>query len=131
MARSCGSCTLCCRVMKVPGVKDDHAWCSHAKKGACGIYDTRPELCRQFNCQWLMNEKLGPHWFPKDAKIVVDLKIGEAGAVLAFIVDPNYPDRWKENPWWPDIRALMGQGIVSGMWSTVVMIKEQMIVLGR
>lgn len=60
--RTCGSCTLCCKVM---GVKDEEAqfdkpkdqWCVHAKKGiGCGIYETRPSICRNFQCLWLAGE---------------------------------------------------------------------------
>lgn len=111
-------------------MKDDHAWCTHAGKGGCKIYGERPQACREFNCQWLMNEKLGPHWFPKDAKIVVDMKVGEKGAVLAFVIDPKYPNRWREDPWRKDIMTLATRGMMTGMWSTIVLIREEMIVIG-
>jgi hypothetical protein len=53
--RSCGSCTLCCKVMAVPELaKPADQWCRHARKSAgCAIYETRPGICREFRCLWL------------------------------------------------------------------------------
>lgn len=55
--RSCGSCSLCCKVMGVqdPALeKPVGVWCEHAQKGrGCGIYSTRPSACRDFKCLWL------------------------------------------------------------------------------
>jgi hypothetical protein len=43
--RSCGDCTLCCKVMAVEALgKPAGSWCSHCKPGrGCLIYETRPE----------------------------------------------------------------------------------------
>ena len=58
--RSCGPCTLCCKVMAIKDPeleKPKDVWCQHAKKGCgCGIYDTRPSICRGFECMWLGGE---------------------------------------------------------------------------
>jgi len=53
--RSCGTCTLCCKVLAVDELKKPHGkWCAHCKTGqGCGIYDTRPAECRDFRCTWL------------------------------------------------------------------------------
>jgi len=52
---TCGPCTLCCKLLAVPAIdKPKDQWCSHAKpKAGCGVYETRPESCREFNCLWL------------------------------------------------------------------------------
>jgi hypothetical protein len=55
--RACGDCTVCCTVMKVPGVsKEAYTACQHACKG-CAIYATRPKECASYSCLWLLDEK--------------------------------------------------------------------------
>lgn len=53
-ARSCGACSLCCTVLRVDelGKRAGHD-CSHQRgdKG-CGIYETRPAICRGYQCLW-------------------------------------------------------------------------------
>jgi len=54
--RTCGECTLCCKVMpildpKVPSLGGQ--WCSQCKIGVgCQIYDDRPLECREYLCLW-------------------------------------------------------------------------------
>ena len=74
MTRACGACSLCCKVMGVPEVKERHDWCPHADPGhGCKIYEERPAPCRTFSCRWLLDETLPAHWFPRTARIVIDL----------------------------------------------------------
>ena len=57
--RTCGDCTLCCKVMAVNSMsKPRGAWCRNCTKRSCAIYDERPDDCRQFNCVWLKVETL-------------------------------------------------------------------------
>jgi len=59
--RQCGSCSLCCKLL--PIAKSDvfdfekaaGEWCSHCAPGlgGCTIYDTRPQGCRNYKCEWL------------------------------------------------------------------------------
>jgi len=57
MERSCGSCSLCCKLLSIEGVEDrpGWTWCKHCRpgKGGCSIYDDRPHACRSFVCGWL------------------------------------------------------------------------------
>lgn len=63
VVRTCGDCTLCCKVMGIedPALsKPKDAWCQHARaKRGCGIYETRPETCRSFQCEWLAGNVQG------------------------------------------------------------------------
>src|SRR5579872_5901236 len=56
LERACGGCTACCKVMEVWEIgKAAGIWCSHCTIGmGCQRYDSRPEPCREFKCQWLM-----------------------------------------------------------------------------
>lgn len=147
--RECGSCSLCCKVMGVPEVKQRHEWCPHAipgirlrqsfgATGGCAIYQARPRPCREFNCGWLRDSSLEDYWYPLKSKIVIDvhpptLRFGETGpdlSIIAFIVDPNYPTRWREEPYFSDIKQLARAGIEGRQgrkWKTVVMIKDDII----
>ena len=49
--RTCGTCTLCCRVLAVVDIgKPAGAPCAHCAEGkGCRIYDSRPQECRLFS----------------------------------------------------------------------------------
>jgi hypothetical protein len=115
--RACGSCSLCCKLIKVePLNKPRGEWCKHCVPGkGCGIYADRPEACKLWMCEWLVNQRFGEEWFPARSKIVAWWTIEqEAGEVVKFIVDPAYPNRWREEPWHSQIRQIAGKGIQPG-----------------
>lgn len=103
-ARSCDSCTLCCKVLGIEAmVKPQGSWCPHCDIGrACRIYETRPEECRTFDCLWLQRENLGPEWRPDRAKFV--LVPSADNAVLLVFPDPGAPDAWKRQPYHATLR---------------------------
>lgn len=54
--RQCGECQACCVVFTVPEVeKGRHERCRHQCEMGCGIYSERPDICRNFVCEWLCN----------------------------------------------------------------------------
>ena len=60
--RSCGPCTECCRVIQVDDVGDGFSkpadqLCVNCTATGCGIYDTRYEVCRTFQCGWLSDRR--------------------------------------------------------------------------
>lgn len=137
MNRTCGSCSLCCKLMAVPDVTPANAWCTHCAPGhgGCRIYGTRPEPCREFACMWLIDAKFADYWYPRHSRIVIDMKlqVGRPG-VLSFIVDPAYPKRWTHEPWFSDIKALAKAGMEGRggvRWSTVIMIGDEKIPIVR
>ena len=52
--RSCGDCTLCCKLVPVPALqKEGYEWCKHCAIGeGCKIYKDRPLDCQGFECFW-------------------------------------------------------------------------------
>jgi hypothetical protein len=97
--RSCGSCTLCCKVYEVPPVENKKAgqWCRHCKPGqGCGIWDTRPQFCRDFHCMWILDQSVGPEWKPDISRFVMNSK--PVGIVV--MVDPGHPLAWKREPYY-------------------------------
>jgi hypothetical protein len=108
--RSCGSCSMCCYMMGVEELdKPKYRWCQHCKPGkGCAIYADRPGVCKAFACMWLIQLYVGEHWYPLKSKMVLDLryKDGEPHPVLHVIVDPRYPNRWREQPYYSDIKGM-------------------------
>ncbi|WP_406853709.1 hypothetical protein ABEG18_14200 [Alsobacter sp. KACC 23698] len=101
--KSCGSCTLCCKVLRVAELdKPAGAWCGHCRKGVgCGVYETRPGECRTFGCLWLADPQFPAELKPERSKVVFALEFG-GGRVSAY-VDPDYPVAWRR----PDILAML------------------------
>jgi hypothetical protein len=123
--RTCGDCTLCCKVMAIEELgKPAGAWCPHCRPGrGCLIYSDRPAECRTFSCLWLTNDRLGQHWKPSKSKIV--LTTSEDG--IEVRCDPGFPDAWRKEPYRSEIRqwAITGENLDT----TVVIVVGQRMTL--
>ncbi len=54
--RSCGECSLCCRVLRVDALRKlGGVACVHQDRAGagCAIHPTRPAICRRYRCAWL------------------------------------------------------------------------------
>lgn len=118
--RSCGTCSLCCKLPAIAELnKLPNKWCAHCKpgKGGCGIYEARPERCRNFGCGWLTNLALDDEWFPARAKLYLTHTQKLDGQLDVLVsVDPTSPNRWREPPYYERILQLArerGQVVVS------------------
>ncbi|HVW75063.1 MAG TPA: hypothetical protein VHC39_15610 [Rhizomicrobium sp.] len=72
--RRCGPCHACCIVLEIaaPALrKKARVPCRHLSQGGCGIYATRPGVCRQFLCGWRLFEELGDDWRPDRSGVMV------------------------------------------------------------
>ena len=109
--RSCGSCSLCCKVVGVEELgKPIGAWCRHCnRQKGCGIYETRPPSCRTFICQWMLAADLGPEWKPDRAKFAM-LKSG-GGRHLTVFADPGNPSAWRRSPYYESLKKWAAQGV--------------------
>lgn len=96
--RECGSCTLCCKLMRVKELeKPPGSWCAHCRPGrGCGIYEARPQECRVFLCDWLTHAELGPEWRPDKSKMIL---MRAAGARIVVKCDPGFPQAWRKEPY--------------------------------
>jgi len=110
--RQCGTCTLCCKLMGIGALdKPQGQWCAHCQPGkGCGIYLDRPQECRQFNCLWLTDERLGEEWYPKKSRMVLT---HEADRIVAR-VDPGTPDAWRKPPYFAALNRMMQQDLAQG-----------------
>ncbi|HEY6255965.1 MAG TPA: hypothetical protein VIY51_09265 [Xanthobacteraceae bacterium] len=92
--KSCGSCTLCCKVLTIEELqKPDGIYCSNCKVGVgCGIYAERPVECRNFMCAWIYSPLMGPQLKPEITHVVIWEWV--AGRCVLADCDPDYPDAW-------------------------------------
>jgi hypothetical protein len=109
-ARSCGSCTMCCKVYEVPPIdnKPRGQWCKHCKPGrGCGIWETRPQFCRDFHCHWILDSSFGDEWKPEKSKLVMNHRPDDN--VFVVMVDPGSPGAWLKEPYHSTLRSLAGR----------------------
>lgn len=102
--RSCADCAMCCMVLRIVALdKPKSVWCEHCvAKKSCGIYDTRPDECRDFYCGYLTLAELGEEWKPSKSKIVLASDLN--GSRVTAHVDPKRPDAWKQEPYYSTLK---------------------------
>lgn len=102
--RSCGSCSMCCKLMSIPVFnKADGQWCSHAKPGTgsgtgCSIHSERPVFCRGFYCHWMLTPGLGPQWKPDVARFLISTR--NNGTRITAHVDKGSSQAWRREPYY-------------------------------
>ena len=108
--KSCGDCTLCCKLMGVAELdKPQNVWCRHLVMGkGCGIYETRPEACRGFYCRWMEDPTLGPEWKPSKSKMVL---AHLAEHQLSVYVDAGATGVWRKEPYLSCLVAMAKTGL--------------------
>ncbi len=102
--RSCGTCTLCCKVYDVPAAGATAGnWCPNCLPGrGCKIYDARPQQCRDFLCLWMTQDFLGPEWKPEKARFVLTM---DAATRWLFVqADPGAAQAWRKEPYLEQLR---------------------------
>jgi hypothetical protein len=129
--RACGTCSLCCKVLSISELaKPAGQWCTHCRKGkGCGIYATRPFVCRGAYCEWMISKGLGPEWKPEQAKFALFKTNG--GRRMTAHVDPGYPAAWRRSPYYENLKAWAVQAVqkTPDMDLVDVMIGEHVIVI--
>ena len=95
--RTCGDCTLCCKLMGVSAInKPVNKWCQYCEIGiGCKIYPERPEPCKEFDCMWLVSVGLPEFMKPSKSHVVLIASTTGIPALCAK-VDPSYPAAWKQ-----------------------------------
>ena len=79
VARSCGSCTACCKVLRIDAPelqKPAGVWCPNCLPGkGCGIYDNRPAaICHDYKCLWLASQILPETARPEQLKVMFSME---------------------------------------------------------
>ena len=79
--RQCGTCTACCVALEIIELnKPVGVACSYLKPSCdkpCGQYQARPQVCREYQCMWLLG--VIPRW----------AKPNEVGLILGMVPMPE------------------------------------------
>jgi hypothetical protein len=109
---------MCCKVLDVAELrKPANLWCEHVVKGrGCAIHETRPPICRGFQCRWTYDQTLGDAWKPDRCKFILSHSISGLG--LWINVDVSTPDAWRREPFYSQFKswsrvAATGKGYVA------------------
>jgi hypothetical protein len=125
--RQCGACTMCCEVLRIEALgKPELTACPH-QQGHCAIYETRPEACREFFCGWRALPFVGAHWFPPDSGMMVFPMAAENR--LTVHVDPERADAWRAEPYRSDLAKWAVAANRMGMRLSIVVGREEVVVL--
>jgi hypothetical protein len=110
-ARSCGGCSLCCRLLPMPELhKPANTRCQHQKfKKGCAIYARRPSSCMHWSCRWLLGNDTADMPRPDRCHYVLDpmpdfitMRSNETGETVVHYeavqiwLDPRFPDAHKD-----------------------------------
>jgi hypothetical protein len=81
--RECGACVKCCEVLRVehPELrKPAGILCSHNTGTGCGIYETRPSVCRSWYCLWRRISAMPERARPDQLGIIFTVEGNDASA---------------------------------------------------
>ncbi len=110
--RSCGQCTLCCRLPEIEEFsKPANDWCGHcAPDRGCRIYDSRPRLCRDFFCRYMTDASMSEIWAPT----ISHMMVYNQGPQITVLVDPDHEAIWANAPYLQEIEGWALQAEPSG-----------------
>ena len=128
-ARECGECTLCCKLMGIDSLdKPAGVWCAHCRPArGCGIYEGRPQECRNFICGYLLMPEVDERWKPSVCKFVISAQ--DNGMKLKVAVDPSRPDAWRKEPFYSYFKNWIRHSAVAGGELVVLIGKRAIVVL--
>lgn len=114
LARGCDGCTLCCKVLEAEPIgKPANVWCVHCvKTKGCAIHETRPPVCREYHCGWLIDASLGEEWRPETAHLIISYR--DEGRSMTVHADEDYPDAWMREPYYTQIKRWAALSLAHG-----------------
>ena len=125
--RSCGTCSLCCKVSAIEALeKPQGQWCPHAHpgRGGCAIHGAHPHECQTYACAWLQRPDLAEDWKPSVSRMVLRIE----GPGVFVHVDLDHPDAWKKEPYYARLKRI-AQGLWHGMSNVIVYVGTQLTVV--
>lgn len=110
--RACDGCTKCCQWLsaEVFGFKfGDGLPCTFLNHQGCSIYESRPDVCRSFQCYWKIDLNV-PKWLKPDNSNVI-MREGKLGSFTCIsIIFAGKPDN-KIYAWMKE-QALEGKNFI-------------------
>jgi hypothetical protein len=99
---ACGGCKTCCTLLHIEHPKlhkPANASCTHLDSctAGCRIYPVRPDPCREFECEWLISQRLND-------KMPAELRPDRCGVMFVKGMEPmsivaKRDFRWDGNPY--------------------------------
>lgn len=131
--RSCGNCSLCCKLPMIEALnKPADTWCFNCSPGfkGCTIYDNRPEVCAQFQCEWVKGN-VDDVWKPTTAKMVLHVSEASPNGFVFFnvMVDLGSSNRWREALYYTRLKHMALLGTAHKVLIRVQVGKKSWIVL--
>ena len=85
-SRECGECNACCVWLKGDAYGHEFGGGKPCRflEGNCSIYETRPEVCRRFQCAWLQG-LLGDGMRPDRSGVLVSVEKWSGGQFLRAV----------------------------------------------
>ena len=108
---TCGKCRACCYVFPLPG-KPQHCWCSHSAANGCGCYESRPTLCREYKCGYLIDAFCPPSWRPDLCGIVISRSKSFRGHPVLALVEYRAGA----------FGTIAGQNVIQGMNNNAILV---------
>jgi hypothetical protein len=127
--RSCGACSLCCKLAQVDELdKPSGVWCRHCApgRGGCTIYETRPPVCRNWFCAWILDARLGSEWYPLTSKMIMYFE--NSGSRLCVRVEPSHANAWRKEPYYSQLKQ-WSRAAVEARQQILVYINKRVIVI--
>jgi len=94
--KTCGACTMCCSALEIHDLdKPAGPLCKHGLAcGGCVIYPHRPQVCRDFECEWLTSRTMSRVMRPDliGTILMEDADSDEFRAVCS----PSRPMAWRD-----------------------------------
>jgi hypothetical protein len=113
--RTCGSCTACCVQLDIdtPDLrKPEKVACPHLASCGCGIYETRPPVCRTWHCLWRRISALPDSVRPDRCNVLFSVQRMEANPLGPWIIQVeamNSLDDFQQ----PDVQLALKRLIVA------------------
>jgi nitrogen regulatory protein P-II 1 len=93
LGKSCGPCTMCCSALEISELKKPAGpACAHCSAG-CAIYASRPQVCRDFECDWLTDRALAATLRPD--RVGTILMEADEGDEYRAVCAPQKPLAWR------------------------------------
>lgn len=125
--KPCGDCSLCCKILRIDVLeKAAGIWCRRFAKGVgCSIHAASPHECQKFQCYWTMSETMGEAWRPDRSKLLI---WSDVEGRLIVDVDPAYPNAWRREPYWTQLKAWSNRDRPAPL-EVLVRIRDRMLVI--
>lgn len=120
IGRSCGGCSLCCYLLEVEELKiPPRCVCPHQYDDGCLIYISRPRVCRDFACRWLVDDDFPEDWKPSKTGLVIYFGEGQnllnCDAPSTLNIHSRDKFGWQKSEYYPQIREWAIEGLTHNL----------------